>query len=79
MVFHLLEYLGWVQGWVDFYLDDAPYCLAAQPILPDSCLPKHNWADSGTTKIKANPTQVSDQMSHLVEGQTKSARGLSCQ
>ena len=51
-------------GWVDFDLDVPPFCLAAQPILPNSHLPKQNWAENGTLKIKVNLTQVSDQMKH---------------
>ena len=45
--------------WVFYHL--------AQPLLPNSCQPKQNWADRGTTKILVNPTKVSEQMDHLVE------------
>ena len=39
-------------GWVDFDLD-----VGAQPILPNSHLPKQNWTDSGPTKMKVKSTQ----------------------
>ena len=55
---HLLRDLGWV----DFDLDAAPSCPAAQPILPNSNLSKQNQLDSGTAKIKVNPAQLSEQM-----------------
>ena len=38
-------------GWVDFDLDVPPSCPIAQPILPDSNLPKQKWADSGMTRV----------------------------
>ena len=46
-------------GWVDFNLCDPLSCPAAQPRLPNSHLPRQNWADSGTVKIQINPTQSS--------------------
>ena len=39
-----------------------PSCKAARPVLPISYQSKQNQADSGTTKIKVNPTQLSEQM-----------------
>ena len=39
-----------------FDLGVPPFCPTAQPIRPNSHLPKQNWADSGTCKIKVNPT-----------------------
>ena len=50
-----------------YILDDPP---AAQPILPNSHLPKQNWADSGTPKFKANPTQVHDTLYYNLQGDT---------
>ena len=44
-------------GWVNFDLDVPPACPVAHTILPNSRLPKQNRADSGMTKIIANPTQ----------------------
>ena len=44
-------------GWVDFDLGVPPACPAAQPLLPNSNQPRQNWADSGTPKIKVNPTR----------------------
>ena len=35
-----------------------------QPFLPKFHLPKQNWADSGTAKIKSNPTKVGKLMKH---------------
>ena len=50
----------------ELYLD-VPFCGPdAQLILPNSIVPKQNWADSGTSKIKINSIQVSDQMRHPV-------------
>ena len=44
-------------GWIDFDLN-VPQCIpAAQPIQPNSHLPKHNWAGSGMSLIKVNQTQ----------------------
>ena len=43
-----------------------PSCPAAQPLLANSHQPEQNWADGGTTKIKVNPTHVSQQMNHHV-------------
>ena len=39
-----------------------PSCLAAQPVLPISHQPRQNEAEGGTTKIKVNPPQLSEQM-----------------
>ena len=61
-VIHLLRDLGRVE----FDSDVPPYCPAAQPLLPNSHQPKQNWADGGTTKIKVNPTQISEQMNHQI-------------
>ena len=41
-------------------------CPAALPTLPFSHQPKQNEADSGTAKIKVNPTQVGDLLGHPV-------------
>ena len=46
--------------------DVPPACPAAQPVLPISHQPRHNWADSGTLKIKVNPTKVRQEMGHPV-------------
>ena len=46
-------------GWVDFDLDVPPSRPVAQPILPNSHLPKHKWADSGMTKFIVDPTNQS--------------------
>ena len=35
-------------GWVDFDLDVPLFCLATQPVLPNSHWPKQNWTDGGT-------------------------------
>ena len=40
--------------------------LAALPLLPNSSLPKQNWANRETPKIKVNLTEVSDHMGHRV-------------
>ena len=40
-------------GWVDFDLCVPSSCPPAQPVLPNSNLPKQNLADSGTTKSKS--------------------------
>ena len=37
-------------------------CLVDQPVMPLSHQPKQNQADGGTTKMKINPTQLSEQM-----------------
>ena len=52
-------------GLIDFDLDDPSFCPNAQPVLPNSHLPKQNWAGSGMTKFKVNPNHVHD---HLCEG-----------
>ena len=57
-VTHLLANLGWV----DFHLG----CPAAQPVLPISYQPRQNQAEGGTAKIKANPTQVRQEMCYPV-------------
>ena len=41
--------------------------LEAQPILPNSHVPKQNCADSGASNINVNSTKVSDQMGHHVD------------
>ena len=41
-----------------YIFDVPPSCPSTQPFLPNSKLPKSNRADSGTTNIKDNPTQV---------------------
>ena len=38
-------------GWVDFDLDVPLFCLATQPVLPNSHWPKQNWTDGGTSKF----------------------------
>ena len=55
-------------GWVDFDLGLPRSCLTAQLFLLKSHQPKQNWADCGATKIQVNPTQVSEQMNHRVQG-----------
>ena len=35
--------------------------------MPKSHLPKQNWADSGTAKVKVNPTKVRERMEHPVD------------
>ena len=62
-VIHLVVHLGWV----DFDLDVPPSFPAAQPFLPNFYQPMQNWADSGTLKIRVNPTQVDDEMNHPVD------------
>ena len=64
-VIHLPQDLGWV----DFHLGVPPSCQAAQPLLPNSDQPRQNWADSGTPKIRVNPTQVLGQMNRPVYAQ----------
>ena len=44
-------------GLVEFDLSVPPSCTAAQPLLPSSHWPRHNWADNGTFKLQFNPTQ----------------------
>ena len=54
-----LRSTGWFicsETWVGLTLIWAFHHLA-QLLLPNSHQPKQNWADSGTTKIKVNPTQ----------------------
>ena len=51
--------------WVDFDLGAPPSCPSAQPLLPNSHQPRHNLADSGTLKIKVNPTQFSSRCNTL--------------
>ena len=46
--------------------DVFPACSLAQPVLSLSKQPKKNQAEGGTTKIKVNPTILSDQMDHPV-------------
>ena len=60
-VVYRVSHLVWDLGWVGFDLDVQLYCLAAQPFLINSSLPKHNWADSGATKIKIKATQPMSQ------------------
>ena len=62
-VFHLLMHLGWV----DFDLGVPPSCPAAQPLLPRSHQPRQNCADSGTLKIKVNPSQGNEQLAYPVQ------------
>ena len=52
-------------GWVDFDLDVPPSCPAAQPILPNSHLPKQSLA--GMSKLKVNPTRVTNHHPHPVQ------------
>ena len=56
-------------GWVDFGMFH-PSCPTAQPILPNSHLPKQNGTESGTTKIRDIPTQVREVMVHPVRADT---------
>ena len=52
-------------GWAicsDSWVGVPSSCPAAQPVLPISNRPKQNQAEGGTVKIKANPTQLSEQM-----------------
>ena len=51
-------------GLGNFDLGVRPSCTAFHPLLPNSHQPRQNRADSGTTKIKVNPTQVLGQMNH---------------
>ena len=53
--------LGWLWSGYSIIL---PSWAAAQPNLPNSHLPKQNWAGSGMINIKANPTQGSDHQTH---------------
>ena len=65
---HLLGYLGWVD------YDVPPSCPdAAQPVLHISHQPKQNQAEGGTTKIKVNQTQLSEQMPLLVSSSLTSS------
>ena len=43
-----------------------PSCHPAKPVLPIPHQPKQNHAEDATTKIKVNPTQLSDQMGRHV-------------
>ena len=54
--------------WVGFTLiwDVPPSCMAAWSYLPKSHLPRQNRAESGTPKIKGNPTNVRALMEHPV-------------
>ena len=52
--------------WLTYIWDVPLSCPTAQPLLPKSHLPKPNWADSGSAKIKVNPTKVRDLMEHPV-------------
>ena len=46
-------------GWVDSGSGCSPKLRrVTKPSLPKSNLPMQNWADSGTAKIKVNPTKV---------------------
>ena len=60
-------------GWVDFDLGAPPSWPAAQRLGPNFHLLRQNWADSGTTNIKVNPTQsqVSERMNHPLQGNYK--------
>ena len=46
--------------------DVPPFCIAAQPVLPNSHQPMQNRADSGTVQIQVNPIQVRQEMGHPV-------------
>ena len=45
-------------GLIDSDLDLPPSCPVDQPILPNSHLPKLNWAENETPTIHVNPTKV---------------------
>ena len=63
-MFHQLTDLGGVY----LYIRDVPPSYpVAQLFLAKSYLPKQNWADSGTPKIKVNPTKVCELMEHPVD------------
>ena len=53
-----------VLSWVDFDSMFHSSCPTDLPILPISHQPKQNQADSGTAKIKVNPTQARDVIGH---------------
>ena len=55
-------------GWADINFHIPPSCLVTKPFQPNSYQPSHIWANRGTFKIKANPTQVQDQQCHPVHG-----------
>ena len=52
----VLSYLGWV----DIGLGVPPSCPTYQPVPPNFNLLKRNLAGGGISKIKVNPTQVTD-------------------
>ena len=66
---HTTRWPIWSDSWVRLTLiyDVPPTCALAQPVLPIPYQPKQNQAEGGTTKIKVNPTRLSDQMSHSVQ------------
>ena len=47
---------GLRQDFVDFHLGVPPVCQFAMPSMANVHLPKQNWADRGTNKIKVNKT-----------------------
>ena len=59
-----------VLGWDDLDLD----VQVILPILPISHQSWQRWADSGTAKIKVNPTQVRDLLNHPVDRYMEDSR-----
>ena len=53
-------------GRVDFNFDVPPSCPAVRPILPNTCVPKQNWADNGTPRIRVNPTRFTMQFGKCI-------------